>query len=185
MESDLASLRDRACELLSIKNKKNGNAIELIEELMLHQLELEMQNVQLKETHAQLETLSQKYVDLYNLAPIGYFALNASGIIGELNLAGAEILGVEKHLLMDTRFMRYVAADSQRRFSQFFMQIMNHLPVRSCEVKMTKHDGTIFFAKLEGKLLDDMTSDTKQCLIVVSDMTLYLAAAENAILRQK
>ena len=69
---------------------------ELLYELRVHQIELEMQNDELMKSQLKLEESRLKYFDLYNFAPVGYFTLDKDGLISEVNLAGAELLGVER-----------------------------------------------------------------------------------------
>src|ERR1700733_9210936 len=77
----------------------SGTAAEtqrLVHELQVHQIELEMQNEELKESRAQVEAALERYTDLYDFAPVGYFTLSADGITREVNLPGARLLGLER-----------------------------------------------------------------------------------------
>ena len=69
---------------------------ELVEELRIHQIELEMQNEELRRTQAVVEESRAKYSDLYDFAPVGYLTLNRQGIILEANLTASSSLGKEK-----------------------------------------------------------------------------------------
>ena len=92
----------------------------LINALELHLRELEAQNENLQASVSQLETLTNRYIDLYDFAPIGYCVLDESGMIREMNLKGAELLGIERKDLIGTAFSAFVAEEDQIRF-------MNHL----------------------------------------------------------
>jgi len=67
----------------------------VLHDLRVHQIELEMQNEELRRTQAELEISRERYFDLYDLAPVGYFTLNEMGFILEANLAGAKLLETE------------------------------------------------------------------------------------------
>ena len=84
----------------------------LCHELKVHQIELELQNKELMRVQAELEASEEKYRDLYEFAPIGYFTIESSGTILEANLAGASLLGTERAHLVNNRFQAYLAQGS-------------------------------------------------------------------------
>src|SRR5512137_1198992 len=99
------SLRKLAEEALAEKpGKARATKVEnlerLIHELRVHQIELEMQNDELRRTQEELETSRARYFDLYELAPVGYFTVNEKGLIMEANLKSSGLLGVERKLLV-------------------------------------------------------------------------------------
>ena len=94
----------------------------LLHELQVHQVELEMQNAELQEARDRLEALLEKYTDLYDFAPVGYFSLDEQGRILEVNLTGAALLGVERSRLIHLRLPRFVAPASQPVFRAFLEQ---------------------------------------------------------------
>lgn len=116
------SLRRRAEEKLTAQAQKmrrpqaEHEAQRLLHELQVYQLELEMQLEQLHQGKQELEISRNKYAELYDLAPVGYFTFDAQGLICELNLAGAQMLGVERQLLIQRPFVSYVAEGGDRFF---------------------------------------------------------------------
>ena len=76
----------------------------LIHELQVHQIELEMQNEELSLSWAEVEAALERYADLYDFAPVGYFTLDRDGTISQCNLTGACLLGVERARLVNRRF---------------------------------------------------------------------------------
>jgi diguanylate cyclase (GGDEF)-like protein/PAS domain S-box-containing protein len=88
----------------------------LLAELQIHQIELEMQNEELRQTQAQLALEREKYADLYNFAPTAYFILNDQDIIVDLNLAAAQMLGRERYFLINRPITPYITAASIQTF---------------------------------------------------------------------
>ncbi len=100
--------------------KISADDTEIIHELRVHQIELEIQNEELRKSQRKLEDSQRKYFDLYNFAPNGYFTLDKDGIILDVNLAGAALLGVGRRDLYNTAFIRYIAHDNRNQFHHIF-----------------------------------------------------------------
>lgn len=97
---------------------------ELLYELGVHQIELELQNEELRESQLKLEESQRKYFDLYNFAPDGYFSLDHDGIILEVNLTGASLLSVERRNLHKTAFIQYIVPDHRNIFHHHIKKVM-------------------------------------------------------------
>lgn len=97
---------------------------ELLYELHVHQIELEMQNEELQRAHTALEASRDRYIDLYEFAPISYLTLSADGMIAEINLTGSKLLGVDRKQLVHRRFARFVADQDKDRWHRLFLAIM-------------------------------------------------------------
>jgi PAS domain S-box-containing protein len=97
----------------------------LCHELEVHQIELEMQNEELMRLQSELSASEEKYRDLYEFAPIGYFTLEPSGQIREANLTAASLLGTERTLLVNHRFQAYLAPSCLREFNVFCSRVMD------------------------------------------------------------
>jgi diguanylate cyclase (GGDEF)-like protein/PAS domain S-box-containing protein len=96
----------------------------LLHELRVHQIELEMQNEALRQTQVALEASRDRYVDLYEFAPIGYLTLTAEALIAEINLTGTKLLGSQRKQLIDRRFLHFVAEPDQARWHRFFLNVL-------------------------------------------------------------
>ncbi len=96
------------------------NKLKLIHELEVHQIELEMQNEELKAGYIQLEALKEKYHDLYDFAPSGYLSLSEEGDILDLNFAAAALLGGNRKFLKHTRFRLYITQESLLTFDKIY-----------------------------------------------------------------
>ena len=119
-------------------DKKEVETIEdariLLHELQIHQIELEMQNEELRATRQMLEEERNKYADLYDFAPISYFTLNLQGIILEVNLNGSVLLGRERKYLILKPLVSYLANESHQAFYQALSKAAETNEPQLCEV---------------------------------------------------
>jgi len=121
----------------------------ILHELQVHQIELEMQNEALRQSQIQLEESRDRYLDLYDFAPIGYLTLSNEGLIAEINLTGAALLGEVRGRLINRRFARFVMAGDHDRWHQHFMRTRQQGGKQSCEMDLQRADGTVFNARLD------------------------------------
>ena len=121
----------------------------LLHELHVHQIQLEMQNETLRQAHSALEESRDRYVDLYDFAPIGYITLNANGIIETLNLTAATLLGVARKDLPRRLFTALVVAADQKRWMTLFLFALKQDGKHHVEVTLQRGDGTVFPALLD------------------------------------
>ncbi|MBI2487511.1 MAG: PAS domain S-box protein [Deltaproteobacteria bacterium] len=130
----------------------------LIHELRVHQIELEMQNEELRRAQSELEDSRCNYSDLYDFAPVGYFTLDKKGIILEINLTGAAMLGIERTYLTKKPFSQYVVGENQDSFYSFRKRLLETATRQACELKVLRKDGKPFYAQLEGIAIFDSSS---------------------------
>lgn len=123
----------------------------LMHELLVHKVELEMQNEELRRAHVALEEARDRYFDLYEVAPVGYITLNREGLIGEINLTGSALLGVDRAKLIARRFSKFVAPQDQDRWHRLFLSLMKHAAGerQAFGLEMTRADGSTFYAYLD------------------------------------
>jgi len=95
----------------------------LLHELEVHQIELELQNAELRQTRDELEAALENYTDLYDFAPAGYFTLSPDGTIRQVNLTGAHLVGLERSRLLGRTFGQLVSAAQGSLFSSFLKQV--------------------------------------------------------------
>ena len=125
-------------------------ADELLQELQVHQIELEMQNEALREAQVALEKSHDRYVDLYHFAPVGYFTLTDTGLIAEVNLTGAALLGEDRSKLLNRRFARFIVGpDDQDKWHLHLRHAFRLDDKQACELRLQRSDGTVFDAGLE------------------------------------
>lgn len=123
----------------------------LVHELLVHKVELEMQIEELRRAHLAMEEARDRYVDLYDFAPVGYFTISREGLISEINLTGATLLGVERSKLINRRFAKFISPHDQDRWQHLFWNIMKQADMRkqTFALEMTRADGSVFLAHLE------------------------------------
>ena len=171
--SDNQILRKNAEELLKKKQFKmdrlpmETDAVKLLHELQVHQIELEMQNEELMQANETAETALRKYTMLYDFAPMGYFTLDSDGSISELNFTGAEMLGDKRFSLVNSNFKLFVAEESQEVFDRFFNKVYSTVAKESCEVILGYNGNPSSRVYMEGIV----TGDEKQCLLSVVDIS--------------
>ena len=143
----------------------------LVHELQVHQIELEMQNEELRRAQIELEESRSKYSDLYDFAPIGYFTFDKNGLILEVNLTGTNKLGVERSYLIKKPFSLYIAPDSKDVFYLHLRQVFRTKTQQTCEIKLVDKDGIQFDARLESLAVQDSKGNFSQCRTAISDIT--------------
>ena len=124
------------------------SAGELLHELRVHQIELEIQNETLRQAQSTLEESRDRYVNLYDFAPVGYLTLTGDGLISEINLTGATLLGEERRKLIRRRFINFVTAEDSDHWYRHFLQVKQHGGNHDCEARLRRGDGATFHARL-------------------------------------
>jgi PAS domain S-box-containing protein len=150
----------------------------LLHELQVHQVELEMQNAELHEARDRMEVLLEKYTDLYDFAPVGYFSLDESGRIMEANLTGAALLGVERSRLINRPLQRFVATASQPGFLTFLQRVFAETGKQVCEAALLRAGAAAFWAGFHGMAAITVRGPQKWCRVAISDITSLKQAAE-------
>ncbi|MGA7828533.1 MAG: PAS domain S-box protein, partial [Geobacteraceae bacterium] len=141
----------------------------LLHELRVHQVELELQNEELRNAQAQIEESRARYSDLYDFAPVGYLTLNDQGLIIEANLTGARQLGIERGRLVDTPLVIYIAVQDRQKFLSFLKSICATQKQQNCVIKVKPKVGDAFFALVDGIFVQG--SDNQFCRISISDIS--------------
>jgi diguanylate cyclase (GGDEF)-like protein/PAS domain S-box-containing protein len=142
----------------------------MLYELQVHQIELEMQNVELLRAREYLDTALSRYFDLYHLAPVGYFTLSEQNLILEANLSAATQLGVDERALIKQPITRFILKADQDIFYLNSKQLFKTGEPQTCELRMVKHDGMPFWAQLTGTTTQNADGNTV-CRLVLSDIT--------------
>lgn len=167
--TNASMLRKKAEELLKAKQKKIDKKIieadikKLVHELQVHQIELEMQNEELRQAYETTEKALKKYTMLYDYSPMGYFTLDKDGVIHDLNFSGAEMLHEKRFSLIDTNFKLFIYEDSKSIFNSFLNKLYSSNEKESCEVMLGYEDNPFCYAYIEGIV----TFEEQKCLLSV------------------
>jgi len=185
---NLSDLRKKA----EIKSKKKtaklkelsfDDAQHLINKLRTHQIELEMQNKELRRAQKELEALCSKYSDLYDFSPIGYFTFDKNGVIREVNLTGANLLGINRHSLINKPFSFFIAnADNRNVFHTHLINVLTKQIRQTCEMKLKRKNDQTFYTQFESIVVKDNEGNADYCRTAVSDITKQ-NLAEEALLK--
>jgi diguanylate cyclase (GGDEF)-like protein/PAS domain S-box-containing protein len=129
---------------------------DLIHELRVHQVELEVQNEELRRAQAELDVSQARYFDFYDLAPVGYCLVSGNNLIKQVNLTTAKMLGVYRDHILGQLFSSFVVPEDQDVFYLFRTRVLSTPEPADCELRLTKTDKTIFWAHLVAlAVLDD------------------------------
>ena len=118
-------------------------------ELRVHQIELEMQNEDLRRAQADLDASRARYFDLYDLAPVGYCTVSEKGLILEANLTAATLLRRERDALVGRGLSSFISKEDQELYYLCRKNLLDTLQPQECDLRMVRPDGTAFFAHLE------------------------------------
>jgi PAS domain S-box-containing protein len=142
----------------------------VLHELRVHQIELEMQNEELRTSQVEFEAARARYFDLYNLAPVGYFTISEQGLILEANLTAAVMLDVHLGALLGRPFSQFILKTDQDIYYLHRKQLLESGEMRAFELRILKQDGSPFWAQLDATVteIDDGASVIR---VVISDIS--------------
>lgn len=146
----------------------------LLYELRVHQVELEMQNEELRRVQQDMAAVNERYFNLYDLAPVGYLTLTLGGIIQEANLTAASHLNVSRRDLLCRLFTDFILPEDQEVYYRYKKRSFNTYPSglplsnrkQGCEIRLLRSDNSIFWADMQGTL-----TESDECWITLSDIT--------------
>ncbi|TDE05664.1 hybrid sensor histidine kinase/response regulator [Flavobacterium sandaracinum] len=179
-------IRQKAEELQLIKESKCSShlseveTLKLIHELEVHQIELEMQKEELMLAKETAENAIQKYTELYDFAPTGYFTLTNSGTIIELNLLGSQLLRKDRSKLINSQFGFFVSGDTKLVFNEFLDSVFKVEKKECCEIKLVLEDTALTNVYLTGIL----SENKEHVLMTIVDIT-HLKETEFALIESE
>ncbi|MDO9530618.1 MAG: PAS domain S-box protein [Deltaproteobacteria bacterium] len=170
------NLRVRAEQLLAaggigLQQLPPEDVLELVHELQVHQIELEMQNEELLRAQEAITGTGNRYADLYDFAPVGYVTLDPQGLINEINLTGARLLGAPRNSLLQKPFILLVAPFDRQAFYAY----LKHLPAggapQSSELEINPLQGPLCAISLESLAMVQAGGQVIQYRMAITDIT--------------
>ncbi|MEI6874210.1 MAG: PAS domain-containing protein [Spirochaetota bacterium] len=160
---DADELRKKAEGLAGLKPTSPPDTLEglspegsrkILHDLRVHQIELELQNEELRDTQVELDSSLHRYFDLYDLAPVGYFTLSEKGLILEANLTAAALFGLVRSSLVGRSLSRFIVAEDQTIYYAHHRLLLETGLTQSCELRVVTGDGRQLWTKLTSSLAD-------------------------------
>jgi two-component system sensor kinase FixL len=142
---------------------------EKLYELQAQQLAPRLQDDERRNARIAVEASRDRYMELYDFFPIGYLTLGSDGVIGEVNLEGAALLGEERNKLIRRRFAPFVAPDDSESWNRYLLNTQNSSDRQSCELAIRRLDGSSFQAKLDSMRME--AGNDASLRVVISDIT--------------
>ncbi|MBI5521522.1 MAG: PAS domain S-box protein [Desulfarculus sp.] len=174
---DAADLRQRAEASLAGKDDQGASLAteadsqRLVHELQVHQVELELQNEELRRTSLGLEASRERYADLYDFAPVGYFSVDKRWIIREVNLAGADLLRSKRANLLGKNIGGFISRGTREAFHDFLMRVSAGGTKQVCEVHLDQQGAEPRFVHIEGVAVDPGQGQEAHCRLAAVDIT--------------
>jgi PAS domain S-box-containing protein len=155
----------------TLGEKSREEVLQLFHELQVHQVELEMQQEELHATAHALQESEARYRHLYQFAPNGYFTVNPSGVIEEINFAAARLLGVDRRLAVGRLLRTFVPVNCRPDFDDFFASLRYLQEPQRGEATLLSYGGPARNVLLEGAALGEEPSAGLRFLISAVDIT--------------
>jgi two-component system, NtrC family, sensor kinase len=174
----LAEERSRESGTEIVRSTAEENVLGLVHELQVHQIQLEMQNEELRKAQEQIAESLRKYSDLYDFAPVGYVTSNREGLIIEANLTFAGQLGIERSRLINTPLWLYATAPNRGKFRSHLVQVFKTNERRTCELKLEGLSGAEIYAQLDSIRVLNL-SGAELCRTSVTDVSIRKKTEED------
>lgn len=142
----------------------------MIHELRVHQIELKIQNEELRRIQEELEEARDRYSHLYDFAPVGYLTVNEKGMVEGANLTFVTLVGMERSAIVGKPFSRFIQREDQDVYYRHRQRLLESGNFRSFRLRLVKNDGSVFYTSIACTIIRERDSDLKQIRIVVSDI---------------
>ena len=147
-----------------------GDVESLVTELQIHQVELEIQNEELRGAQTALANARDRYIELYDFAPVGYLTLDGQGVVQETNLTAAKMLDVERSELVGRSFARLVAAEDGDSCYLHLREAAASGGLVTAELRL-RRSGTSFWARVETRAWDLAARGSPEYWMTFSDVS--------------
>ncbi|MEZ6120058.1 MAG: PAS domain S-box protein [Pirellulaceae bacterium] len=175
------TLRQRAEELVTasftdIRRHSTEELQRLVHEFQVHQIELELQNEELRRTQFELAEARDRYSDLYEFAPVGYLTIQKNGQILEANLTATTLLCIERGKLLNRKFTDFLPPESYEVWQMYLRDVFRNQGLQRCELDMLTAEGTRMTIRLESLVACDTDGVPVWCRTTIIDVSQQKAA---------
>lgn len=172
------------------KNKENNDIYQtdirqLIHELNTYQIELELQNEDLRNSQHELEKSRHRYADFYDSAPVAFITANDRGLILETNLTAGDMLGVARGQLLNRRLSDFIIPDDQDVFYLRWRKLLETRRQQSYDLRLQRSDGTVLHGQIETVAHSAGCDPPAQFRVVISDISIRKEAELAKLRRMK
>lgn len=142
----------------------------LVHELQVHQIELEMQNEELRWTQESLHKTRARYLDLYDMAPVAYISINDKGLIETANLTAARLMSVPRGALLKQPLTRFILPEDQDNYYMYRKKLLESGKHQVSEFRMKPQVGPVFWARCEAAVSQDSETGFPLIRAVISEI---------------
>jgi len=176
LNEKFSDLRRQAERLLAGKGKipvleSDEDPLKLIHELQTYQIELELQNDELRRSQQNLMESNIRYTRLYDFAPIGYLTLNSKGMILNANLTFSDMVLNERSFLINQPLSVFISTQDQDVYFQYKRNLSTSALPQKCELRLLRKDKTLLDVRLESRIADDNDNEIEEYRIVIIDIS--------------
>jgi len=154
----------------NLKDLSHNDIQELVYELEVHQVELSLQNESLREAQDKLAISNDRYTDLFDFSPSGYFICDTQGLILEANLTGCQLLEVARTQVIGKPFSKFVSTESQDTYFLYRQKTNRSAKPDYCKLKLKRKNNSTFTAQLESITAEDPENGLVQCRISITEI---------------
>ncbi len=172
------AIADSAKEGFSSDRSATEAANRLAHELKVHEIELDLQNQELRRIEEELEESRDRFKDLYDFAPLGYLTLDRKGMILETNLITSTMLGIDRRVLVGRSFSRLIAPSDYYSLNLHIDKIFKGSSPQTSEIRFIRADSSSFVGLLQSVAVRDFEGLVKECRSVISDISQQKVAEE-------
>jgi len=165
------ALAETAGVIDDLSGKSSVDLAASIHELRVHQIELKMQNEELRRIQEELETMRDRYAHLYDFSPVGYLSVSEEGIITEANLTIASMFHVNRGDLIEKHLFKYIHSEDQDIYFQHRRHLLETEDPQVCELRFVKPNGEQFYARLDCMIIENKLENSREIRAAVSDIT--------------
>jgi PAS domain S-box-containing protein len=177
MDDNSKKLREQAKEELRRGKKIDTSLFEtdlkvLVEELSIFQIELEHQNQELIQSQELIQKSKNRYLDLFDNAPIGYLIVDLNGAIIDINQTACILLESNKNEFTNNKITKIIHPDYQDIYYIYFRTLINQKHNQTCDIKLQKANNSYFFARIQGIRQSNLTSNELEFRLAIMDVTI-------------